>query len=181
MLKSEEYFESNFIIWNSELGVRDIVTIGKTEVESDTTNGWLEEPYEMVGPFNLDELIIIGQINFAACYVMTHQYWEKNMKRLQQESLTKQRIAQQQFYDDINRYNNKRKQDLSNFKQSNQEEHRRTLCLPIEGLLEISQIKTAYRILVKKTHPDVGGSDEEFIKITQARDALLENEELKKI
>jgi len=40
-------------------------------------------------------------------------------------------------------------------------------------LLEVSQIKSAFRVIAKKTHPDVGGSHEKFIKITQARDALL--------
>ena len=51
--------------------------------------------------------------------------------------------------------------------------HREALNLPINGQLEPSQIKTAYRRLAQKTHPDVGGSHELFVRITEARNALL--------
>ena len=51
--------------------------------------------------------------------------------------------------------------------------HRQILDLPIEGLLKVSQIKMAFRLLAKKSHPDTGGSHEQFIEITKAHDALL--------
>lgn len=33
-------------------------------------------------------------------------------------------------------------------------------------------LKRAYRVLAKKTHPDAGGSSEEFLKVKAAYDAL---------
>ena len=41
--------------------------------------------------------------------------------------------------------------------------------------LEEAQIKTAYRRLAKEAHPDVGGSQEKFVQITEAYNALLES------
>lgn len=52
-------------------------------------------------------------------------------------------------------------------------EYRKLLCLPTEGVLEESQIKSAYRKAAKSEHTDIGGSHERFVKITIARDTLL--------
>jgi len=52
--------------------------------------------------------------------------------------------------------------------------HRETLKLPFDGKLEPRQINAAFRRLAQKAHPDVGGSHEEFVRITEARNALLE-------
>ena len=168
----EEYLEVDFIIWNSNYGVRDFVTIGRVD---DSKNAWLDDPYEMVGPFSLDELLEIGEISFAACVVMSQDKWKENNSLLRQESFEKQCRLQQQFQEDIKKHNKKRAQFQTNLEQHSQKEHRELLSLPIEGVLEVSQIKAAYRSIVKKVHPDVGGTHEKFIKITQARDALLEN------
>jgi DnaJ-class molecular chaperone len=43
-----------------------------------------------------------------------------------------------------------------------------------DGKLEATQIKKVYRRLAQKAHPDIGGSHGEFLRITQARNALLE-------
>ena len=51
--------------------------------------------------------------------------------------------------------------------------HRETLDLPGEGALTASQINAAFRQLAKTSHPDAGGSDEIYIRLTEARDALL--------
>ncbi|MCD4759143.1 MAG: J domain-containing protein [Arcobacteraceae bacterium] len=172
MQEKREYLEVDFIIWNSNYGVRDFVTIGRVD---DSKNAWLDDPYEMVGPFSLDELLETGQISFATCVVMSDKKWQEKQSSLRQESLKRQYKAQQQFQEEINRHNKSRRTYHTNLEQTSQKEHRELLCLPIEGVLEVSQIKAAYRLIVKKVHPDMGGTHEQFIKITQARDALLEN------
>ncbi len=48
--------------------------------------------------------------------------------------------------------------------------------LRILGLSEsatVQQIKTAYRRLSKKTHPDRGGDDEEFLRVQEAYEFLM--------
>lgn len=168
MQEYEEYKQSDFIIWNSQLGVRDFVTIG--EINSDNKTAYLDEPYEMVGPFCLDTLCCSGQISFESCIVMSKNYWDKNRITLQAESIIKQRKLQEELYKEINQNNNRKKHQQTN----KEKEHRELLCLPLVGLLEVSQIKTAYKKIVKKVHPDLGGSHEEFIQITNAKDSLLE-------
>jgi curved DNA-binding protein CbpA len=137
--------DEEYIIYNPTLGISDFVTVGEVETSSNETNAWLEDPYDMVGPFDLDELKSNGQISFAACFVMSRQRWKEERIFLQQEHF-----------------------------EDNKREHRELLCLPTEGKLEVSQIKAAYRKIIKKVHPDVGGSHEKFIEITKARDTLLE-------
>jgi hypothetical protein len=171
MQDNTEYLEVDFIIWNSNYGVGDFVTIGRVD---NSKNAWLDDPYEMVGPFSLEELLETGQISFAACVVISQEKWKEEQSVLRQESLKKQCWSQQQFHEEINKHNKSRRQYHTNLEQVSQKEHRELLCLPIEGVLKVSQIKAAYRTIVKKVHPDVGGTQEKFIKITQARDALLE-------
>ncbi len=148
--------DEEYVIYNPSLGVRDFVTIGEIETNEDKTNAWLEDPYDMVGPFDLGELERKGQISFAACIVMSREKWKDERIYLQQEAFRRQRKAQKKHFENKER------------------EHRELLCLPTEGRLEVSQIKAAYRKIVKKAHPDVGGSHEKFIQITKARDTLLQ-------
>lgn len=158
--------EEEFVIFNSALGVCDFVTIGETEPNCDLTIAWLEDPYEMVGPFSLDELRIQGKIDFAACIVMSVDKWKKERTTLLQQSFDKQQKIQEEHLKEIHRFNQQ--------KQYNDRPYRELLCLPLEGTLEVAQIKTAYRKVSKKVHPDLGGTHEEFLQITSARDALLE-------
>lgn len=164
----EKYLEEDFIIWNSQFGVRDFVNIG--EIDTDNKTAWLDEPYEMVGPFCLDELCKDGLISFAACMVMSKERWSEDQKELYEESLIRQEKLQEELYRNIHQNNNRKRNQRAN----TQKGYRKLLDLPLEGSLEISQIKTAYRKIVKKEHPDVGGSHEKFIEVTEARDILLE-------
>lgn len=170
MHQFEACLEKDFIIWNSEFGVCDFVTIG--EVDSNNKKAWLAEPYEMVGPFCLDELCHTGQISFEACVVMSKQRWQTKQSFLRNESFKKQQKAQEKFTQEIHGHNKKRQ---FSSKQCCEKEHRELLYLPLEEQLEEIQIKMAFKKVAKKTHPDVGGSHEKFIKITQARDFLLQN------
>ncbi|MDD2951085.1 MAG: DnaJ domain-containing protein [Sulfuricurvum sp.] len=160
--------DEQWIIWNSALGIRDFVTIGR--IDTDESVAWLEAPYDMVGPFSLDELTANGLIGFAQCVVMSKQRWQDDREELRKISMEKRRQAQQEMFDKLER-NNRHK---INAMQSAQREYRMLLELPEGETLEISQIKTAYRRAAKKAHPDAGGSQEMFIRIKEACDALLE-------
>ncbi|HZF70549.1 J domain-containing protein [Sulfuricurvum sp.] len=160
--------DEEWIIWNGSIGIRDFVTIGR--IDTDESVAWLEAPYDMVGPFSLDELTTNGLIHFAACVVMSKQRWQDDREELRQISMERRRQAQQEMFDKLER-NNRRK---INAMQSAQREYRTLLELPEGGTLEMSQIKTAYRRAAKKAHPDAGGSQELFIRIKEACDALLE-------
>ncbi|XPV69384.1 MAG: J domain-containing protein [Halarcobacter sp.] len=171
MLDNKQYLEEEFIIWNNKLGIRDFVTIG--EIDSKKNQAWLDEPYEMVGPFCLEELFLKGQISFEACSVMSLKYWNTNQNRLSNEAFENQFISQKQFQKDINNHNKKRKKIQENLEQTSEKVHRELLCLPLHGILEASQIKAAFKKIAKTAHPDVGGSHELFVEITNAKDSLL--------
>ncbi len=164
----EEIEYEEWIIWNSSLGIRDFVTIGR--IDAAESVAWLDAPYDMVGPFSLDELISDGLIRFAACSVMSKQRWQDDRETLREEALSERRKAQQEFYAELERHNRRK----INAVQSAQNEYRMLLELPVHGLLELSQIKAAYRKAAKKAHPDAGGSQEMFIRIKEACDALIE-------
>ncbi len=144
--------DEEYIIYNPALGVRDFVVIGETKTYSDRTSAWLDDPYDMVGPFDLDELRDSGQISFAACLVISRNRWQEVKK---------------EHFEKFKKYNTKKDQHTDT-------ECRKLLSLPIHGELETTQIKSAYKKVIKKAHPDVGGSHEKFIEITKARDTLLE-------
>jgi curved DNA-binding protein CbpA len=164
--------EEEFIIYNISFNIHDYVSIGQIEINSNEIYIWLEEPYEMVGPFSLNELETNGQINFAACFVMSKQKYKQDKIFLREESFKKQQKAQEQFAEDVKEFN---KIKAHQTQQHSEREHRELLCLPVVGTLEASQIKTAYRLIIKEVHPDIGGSHDMFIKVTKARDTLLHN------
>ena len=87
--------EEDWVIWNGNHGLVTTVTVGRVEVGTSGRMAWLDEPFDMVGPFSLDEF-------------------------------------------------------------------------------ERRQVRAAFRRLAQKAHPDVGGSNEQFVRIKEARNALLE-------
>ncbi|MDH4945080.1 J domain-containing protein [Sulfurimonas sp. C5] len=161
--------QTQWIIYNSALGIRDFVTIGHVESSHNGHQAWLEEPYEMVGPFDLEELERSGEINFAACQVISMQIWHEKRQKFLEAALKKQ----QELYEEINIYNRSRQRSFGSFEKRDEKEMRILLELPLTGKLETSQIKSAYRRLAKQKHPDHGGSHQEFIHLTNARDLLL--------
>ena len=149
--------ELGWVVWNGSLGVSDKVTIGRIELVDGVRTACLAPPYDVVGPFNLDELETQGRIAFGACFVMSLQRWKEDQVELRIEG-RKQRAAFQKMFD---------------FDEDDNQEHRETLELPTEGALEPAEIKAAFRRLAKTAHPDAGGSAEDYRRIAEARDALL--------
>lgn len=168
----QEYQETiediEWIIWNGSIGIRDFVTIGR--IDMDEKLAWLEAPYNMVGPFSLDELTDNGLIRFAECMVMSKQRWQEDREALRQEAMGRRFQSQQETFEKLEK-NNRRKVNAMHVIQH---EYRTLLSLPLEGVLELSQIKSAYRKAAKQAHPDAGGSQELFIRIKEACDALIE-------
>jgi len=156
-MTGKEPEEEEWVIWNGSMGILDMVTIGRIEDGEGGRSGVLAPPYDGVGPFSLHELETQGRIAFGECLVMSRQRWQKDQVDLRREAQEKRRAFRLQWEFD-----------------GNDKEHRETLNLPMEGTLEPSEINAAFRRLAKTAHPDAGGSNEEYRRITEARDALLE-------
>lgn len=167
---SEEEF---WVIWSPSMGVVDTVTFERTENGPEGRHAWLDEPYEMVGPICLDTLEESGRVGFAACLVMSRQRWQQDQVELRRESHRLRREAQQREQEAFVRFNQRCIAEPSPFEEYSERKHRESLSLPLEGVLDAAQIKTAYRRLAQKHHPDAGGSQETFVNITAARDELL--------
>jgi hypothetical protein len=148
--------KEEWVIWNGSLGVLDMATIGRIEEDEGGRSAYLAPPYDVVGPFSLDELEMQGRIAFGACLVMSRARWQADQVDLRRDAQEKRRIFlfRMEFDDD--------------------KEHREVLDLPMEGALEASQVNAAFRRLAKTAHPDAGGSNEQYRRIADARDALIE-------
>ena len=141
------------------MGVLVLVALVRVENGKD---GFLEAPFDFVGPLPLDELETKGRIAFGASLIMSRQRWRDDQADLRREA-REQRRAQA-------------RRPSSRFERSGGDEtrYRALLQLPLAGVLEPSKIKAAFRRLAKTAHPDGGGSSEQFHRITEARDVLLE-------
>ncbi len=60
-----------WVIWNGSLGFLDMATIGHVEDGESGRNAFLAPPYDVVGPFSLEELETRGRIAFGECLVMS--------------------------------------------------------------------------------------------------------------
>jgi hypothetical protein len=166
--------KEQWVIWNGSSGLVAMATIGQVNVVDGRRNAWLDHPFDMVGPVDLDELEASGRIAFAACMVMSRQRWREDQSMLRQYSHERRRAAQERLRKKQARFNNGRRGQRNNTEHLDEKQLRETLSLPVDGRLEPSQIKAAYRRLAQRAHPDVGGSHEQFLRITEARNALLE-------
>jgi len=159
--------EEEWVIWNGGHGLVTTATLGRVEVGPEGRQAWLDEPFDMVGPFSLDALERDGRIAFAACIVMSRQRWQEDQGALRRESLNARRAAQQRMDEEFARFSGGRRR-------SDNTPYAPELDLPADGPLERRQVNAAFRRLAQKAHPDVGGSHEQFVRITKARDVLLD-------
>ncbi|MFS8038334.1 J domain-containing protein [Xanthobacter sp. AM11] len=147
--------KEEWVIWNGSLGVLDMVTIGHVEEGAQGRRACLAAPYDVVGPFSLDELESEGRIAFGACLVMSRLRWQQDQVQLRREAQAKRRAFM--FLPDP----------------EDDADHREALNLPADGALTPAQINSAFRRLAKTAHPDAGGSSEHYRRIAEARDVLL--------
>ena len=157
-MNAHDATEQQWVIWNGSLGMLVLVAIGRVE---DGTHGFLEAPFDFVGPFSLDELQRRGRIAFGAALIMSRTQWREEQAELRREAREQRRAQTKRL---ASRLTRTVKDDAR---------HRRLLDLPLDAALEVSAIKAAFRRSAKRAHPDGGGSSEQFRRITEARDALL--------
>lgn len=160
--------KENWVVWNGSMGILDIVTIGLVEDAENGRSAWLASPYDVVGPFSLDELVTQGRIAFGECLVLSRRRWQEDQVELRLEGRNKRRAFQDKFNEQFNSWMGNDDED------EDDEPHRTVLDLPPEGSLNPAEINAAFRRLAKQAHPDAGGSSEHYRRITAARDALLE-------
>ena len=54
-----------------------------------------------------------------------------------------------------------------------EQRHRELLGLPLDSRLTLSEIQRAYKRVAKSAHPDAGGSAQQFLALSAAREALM--------
>lgn len=167
--------QEEWVVWNGSAAILAMATMGKIEAGPSGRQAWLDRPFDMVGPFNLDELESEGLIHFAACMVMSRQAWQARQVELRQEAYAKRRAAQARMEaEQLHRsHQGARRGWHPHRKPVDERIHREALNLPHEGPLQPAQIKAAFRRLAQKAHPDVGGTQEQFVLLTEARNALM--------
>lgn len=163
-----------WVIWNGGHGLVTTASLGRVEIGTNGREAWLDEPFDMVGPFRLDDLETHGKIAFAACIVMSRQRWQEDQAALRRESMNLRRAAQERMNEEFARFSGRQSRRHGQRHPSDEREHREALNLPASGKLERRQVNAAFRRLAQKAHPDVGGSHEQFVRITKARTVLLE-------
>ncbi|MDU3046293.1 MAG: J domain-containing protein, partial [Bradyrhizobium sp.] len=62
---------AEWVIWNGSIGIVDSVRLGPVNDGAAGRRVSLAPPYDVVGPFSLDELETQGRIAFGACLVMS--------------------------------------------------------------------------------------------------------------
>ena len=163
-----------WVIWNGGLGLVTTAALGEIEIGPDGRMAWLDEPFDMVGPFSLDELQTHGCIAFAACLVMSRQRWREDQARLRRESVDQRRATQRRTDEAFARFSARHDGPSSRPQVHADHRHRQALELPPTGTLDRHQITTAFRRLAQKAHPDQGGDHDHFVRLTRARDTLLQ-------
>lgn len=164
-----------WVIWNGTAGLLAMASLGRMAMGAEGCQAWLAPPFDMVGPFDLGELERLGRIEFAACVVMSRQRWQADQAVLRQAALHARQATQARFNASQRaRFESGAGQggDVP-WRPGEERTHREALELPAEGALTPALIKAAFRRLAQKLHPDVGGTHAQFVRITQARRALL--------
>jgi len=153
-----------WVVWNGSLGVLDMAATGRIEQDEAGRNAWLAAPYDIVGPFSLDELETRGRVAFGACLVMSRQKWQEDQIELRQQAREQRRAFAEQF----------NREFAKGFAEPDDDsDHRALLGLTSEGDLTAAEINSAFRRLAKTAHPDAGGDHDSYCRLTEARDALL--------
>jgi hypothetical protein len=146
-----------WFVWNAFKGGVETASIAKTKKDKWNTSALLSEPYGITSVqwFNLDELEKTGRVETRGYVILSPEQWAIEREALL-EKLTKTKFGRFGALDPL------------------EKEHRSVLNLPNHGPLSKSEIEYAYRKAAKTSHPDVGGKEERFKRVSQAKDALLQ-------
>ena len=161
-----------WVIWNGQAGLLAMAELGRVETMScGGRTAWLAQPFDMVGPFNLDELERQGRIHFEACTVMSRARWQADQAGLRQSAFEQRRAAQAR--QEARQHARQRRAEILRDAARDEPAHRAALKLPADGPLTPQAIKAAYRRQAQRAHPDAGGDHQAFIEIVEAKRALL--------
>lgn len=166
--------DEEWVIWNGQLGLVTTAALGYVETGASGRKAWLAEPFDMVGPFSLDELETHGRIAFAACLVMSRLRWQEDQAVLKRESRILRQAAQQRMNEEFERFYGRQSRPQARRQAPDEREHREALELPADGKIDRREVNIAFRRLAQKAHPDVGGNHEQFVRIAKARSVLLD-------
>jgi hypothetical protein len=158
-----------WVVWNGSLGVLDMAATGRVERHAGGRSAWLAAPYDIVGPFSLDELEARGRIAFGACLVLSRNKWQDEQIELRRQAREQRRASARRFDAEF-----ARRFGVRFAHQDDDGDDRALLELPLDGELTAAEINAAFRRLAKTAHPDAGGDHEAYCRLTDARDALLE-------
>ena len=159
-----------WVVWNGSLGVLDTGRDGpRRAARRWPVSAWLAAPYDIVGPFSLDELETRGRIAFGACLVLSRQKWQEEQIELRRQAREQRRASAERFDAEF-----ARRFGVRFAHEDDDGEDRALLELPRDGELTAAEINAAFRRLAKTAHPDAGGDNEAYCRLTDARDALLE-------
>jgi len=78
--------KEEWVIWNGSLGILDMATVGDIRDGEGGRRASLAPPYDVVGPFSLDELEARGRIAFGECLVMSRRRWQEDQVGLRLEA-----------------------------------------------------------------------------------------------
>ena len=118
-------------------------------------SAFLAAPYDVVGPFSLDELETQGRYRL---WTMSRHVAAGDGRRIRSICASKR--------------GKKRRAFLFALNFDDDREYREVLSLPMEGALE-PRNQGRVSTVAKTAHPDAGGSGEHYRRIAEARDALL--------
>lgn len=163
-----------WVIWNAGSGILATAALGRIEAGPQGRRAWMDRPFEMLGPFDLDMLEAEGRLAFAACIVMSRTVWRRDQDALRHDALARRRAAQARMEQEQARFHRQGGARRRVRSVEDERAHRAALDLPLDGALPPTRIKAAFRRKAQKAHPDLGGSHEGFVRVTEARDALLE-------
>lgn len=163
-----------WVIWNGSMAFVDTAAVGRIEVSPDGSRmAYLDEPYEMAGPFALDELETKGVIRFSAVLIMSRNRWREDQDELRRAAWSQRAQAQARARAyEARAWQAQRRTSAHGHR--DERGLRELLSLPVEGRLEADEIQRAFRKAAKTEHPDAGGRHEDFIRLIKARDALLQ-------
>jgi len=151
MADNREWF-----VWHSFKGNVETASIAETRKDKYSPSARLSAPHDAkVGWFDLDELEKHGRVETNGYVVLSPEQWARDREALH-EKLSKTKVTT--WPTALNPLD---------------ADHRRVLGLPGQGPLCKSEIEYAYRNAAKTSHPDSGGSEAKFRRVSEAREALL--------
>ena len=150
--------DREWFVWNEFKGTVDTASIATTRKDKWNISALLQEPYgSRVEWFNLDELEKRGRVATRGHVLLSPEQWAIERDALLEKFL---------------------KEKARRFPPLDPAEvaYRKVLKLPLQGPLSKAEIEYAYRIAAKTSHPDVGGDEQQFKRVFEAKDVLVARE-----